>query len=392
MDKVAQYFTNLGRGEPLKNLDVFKDNLGKVAQYYPPTNMMHQFWLASRAATRIPSINQSATARITRDANNYLYQEVQKLEAVMVDPSVTIEHLEKLLNIYARLQVVPEPALMEKIKATMADRMIAAKPETLARLLNQFVEVGVYPGDEWMEKWWEISKPRSAQWDLKEGYSVLYQVTLLDFLRNESPETDQKSPSPCESVANMFLSFIQKNATHLFSKEVDSRVFFAAKWFERDFIDGYNIEPENGSSSRAEENFGRSFKRTEIIVGSEGITVPEITHKIDLKLTYDNQDFGVEFDGILHFNRLVAKQESDQSVAFNTSTRFQSWLIAELCPDLHVLRVPYFTAKKGNYDEPWEETLENLRDEAAGVYAYHGNGILKNMTDPNSNIFKGQDL
>ncbi len=391
MDKVAEYFSKLGRGDSLVNLEVFKSHLQTVLQYYPPVNLMRQFWLASRAASRIPDLNPAARSRVTKDANHFLYQEVQKLETVIDDPLVTMQDLERLLNTHARLQTVPTPSMLAKILNKMQVQMAAANADCLARLPLQFVELGVYPGDDWIETWWNHTKPTTGKWDLKGGYAALYRMTLLDFLRSEDPAIDQLAPSPCRKIADSFLGFIEKNAKYIFPDKMDSQVFFAAKWFGRDFINEFSIEEETPRSSRAEEVFAQSFKGTNIIVNTEGIIVPQIGHKIDFQLV-NGEAHGVELDGVSHFNRIAMMQPTDKAVVFNASTRFQSWLMAELCPELHILRIPYFYCDGVERNQPWEETLEALEREEPGVYAYHGDGNIKNMSEKNGYLYIGQPL
>ncbi len=150
MDKVAQYFSGLGNGNGIISLDVFKEHVATVIKHYPPVNMMRQFWLAARAASRIPNLNSAASARVTRDANNFFHQEVQRLETVIDDPSVTIQDLERVLNTYARLQTVPPSSMLNKLILKTAEKMPDADVKCLARLPAQFVDLGVYPSDEWI--------------------------------------------------------------------------------------------------------------------------------------------------------------------------------------------------------------------------------------------------
>lgn len=391
MDKVAQYFSGLGRGDSLVNLDVFKDNLKLVVQHYPPANMMRQFWLAARAASRIPNLNTAASKRMTRDANDFLHKEVQKLETVIDDPSVTIQDLERVLNTYARLQTVPPSSMLHKLITKTMDKMPDADAECLARLPVQFVDLGVYPSDEWIDTWWNTAKSLSGKWDEDERYAVLYRLALLDFLRSEDPKINNEIPSPSRRIVDGFLGVIEKFVGHFFPDEVDSRVFFAAKWFGKVFIDKLKIETETSRSSRSEDAFAQAFTDTNIIIKPDGIVVPKIGHKIDFELIRE-KSFGAEYDGVGHFNRVVMDNPSEKAVAFNTSTRFQSWLMTQLCPELHILRVPYFYCDGSERSQPWEGTLEALSDEPAGVYAYHGDGDVRNIADKHGYLYEGQPL
>lgn len=391
MDKVAQYFSGLGNGSGITSLDVFKGHVATVIKHYPPVNMMRQFWLASRAASRIPNLNPAASARVTRDANNFFHQEVQRLETVIDDPSVTIQDLERVLNTYARLQTVPPSSMLNKLILKTAEKMPDADAECLARLPAQFVELGIYPSDEWMDTWWNTARPQSGKWDRADGYAVLYRLALLDFLRESDPQTDKDVPSPCRKIAEGFFGFIEKFAGNLFPDQLDSRVFFAAKWFGKDFIDRFKIEAETSRSSRAEDIFAQAFTDTNIIVRPEGIIVPQTGHKIDFELIRE-KSFGAEYDGVGHFNRVAMDNPSEQVVAFNTSTRFQSWLMTELSPELHVLRVPYFYCDGSERNQPWEDTLEALDSEPTGVYAYHGDGDVRSIADKHGYLYEGQPL
>lgn len=401
VEKLATYFRCLGRGETLQNIDFFKRNVELIGQKnQSPLTMLEHFWQASRAASRIPQVNKSATIRITKDANSYLSRQVHKLDAVMQDKSLSVEHLERLLNIYSRLQTVPPPSTVQALKDETFKKMDEAKADCLVKLLVQFIEVGVYPGDEWMEKWWTVARPKSGEWGLEGGFPVFYHLAQLDLLRNEDPTVDKEKLSPCAQISQIFANFFNHKIDSVFPKErgsdfsknVDSRVFFAGKWFGCDFIKKCKIEQSSRPISRSEEAFGRLFLDTEMSIKSNGILVPEIDRHIDFELTHNKTTFGLEYDGALHFNRELKDDSGDVTLAFNTSTRLQSWLIKELCPELRVLRVPYFQCYQDDRRQPWEGTFSALSAEKPGVYAYHGDGVVKNMAEPENNIFKGHDL
>lgn len=391
MDKVAQYFTALGQGQNLTDLEEFQQNIRTVARHYPPSSMMRQFWFASRAASRLPNVNPAATSRVTRDANDFLYKETRGLETAIDDPAVTIEDLEKLLSIYARLQTTPLSSMTEKIIHKTRQSLSVASPETLARLPFHFVNLGVYPGDQWMETWWDATVPTTGKWSLNEGYTTLYHITLLDFLRSEGGQANKPIPSPCRKIADSFLDVIEKNARFFFDATINGQVFYAAKWFARDFIDRFQLQTETSRSSRAEQIFPQAFSRTNIVVKSEGIIVPQTGHKIDFELV-NGKSHGAELDGVIHFNRVSQVHPRDKAVSFNTSTRFQSWLLTELCPELHILRVPYFYCDGAQRNQPWEDVLDRLGRSKPGVYAYHGVRDIINMTERGGCLFKGQAL
>lgn len=391
MDKVSHYFAGLMRGENFGTMGVLKKHVQIVLKHYPPQNLVRQFWLASHGATLSPDINSKYKAPIIKDANFFLSQEIQNLEKVIDDPSIQFGELSKLLHSYILLQTVPPSSMMSKILHKFDTAMKQGSPDGLFKLPMQLSELGVYPGDKWMDSWWDATAPKTKKLDVNGGYAMLYRLAQLDFLRSKDCTVDRSVPSPCHRVADGFLNYIEKNAHYSFGKTIDSRIFFAAKWFGRDFIKDYKVQPECNIHSRSESVFAKAVEKSHITVNVGGIIIPDIDHTVDYELVKD-KSYGAEYDGVLHFNRVAMAAPFENALAFNTSTRFQSDLIAKASPELKILRVPYFHGDATAGQQPWQEVLEMLDKKKPGVYAYHGNGQIKNMADKNGHLFRDQPL
>lgn len=390
MDKVAQYFSELGSGSKIPSVYEFQENIRIVIAHHPPSLLIRHFWQASRAASLHPGVHLGRFTSSTRNVNRYMANQMQNLHPRLESPDLTPEDLGLMLATYGRLQTIPHSDFITAWLSCSQKKMPEFSPELLRRLPDKLSVLGIYPGDEWIDAWWDVARPTIGKWDLQDGYSVLYRLTLLDFIRSRNPKEYPQTPSPCRQIAEGFLDFIEKSARRLFTTQIDRKVFLAAKWFGYDFIDDYKVEPETAHASRAEVIFAEMVSKKGITVDGEGIIVPRIDHKIDHKLV-NGQIHGVEVDGICHFLRLSSPDAGDEAVVMDTSTRFQSWLTRQFSPDLRVLRVPYFHIGMDK-DLPWNETLEKLDQKSPAVSTYHGGNWIRNIADQNGFFFRNQPL
>lgn len=390
MDKVAQYFSELGRGGKILNVRELQENIGVAVKHHPPSLLIRHFWQASRAASLHPDVHVGTFTSATRKGNIYMANQMQNLHSRLESSDLKPDDLGFVLATYGRLQTIPHPEFMTTWLSCSQKKMSEFSPELLKKLPEKLSALGIYPGDEWIDAWWDVARPTIGKWDLQDGYSVLYRLTLLDFIRSRNPKEYQQTSSPCRKIAEEFLGFIDKSARRLFTTQIDRKVFLAAKWFGYDFIDDYKVEPETAHASRAEAIFAEMVSRKGITVEADGILVPRINHKIDHKLV-NGQTHGAEVDGICHFLRLPSSDSGGEAVVMNASTRFQSWLTCQFSPDLRVLRVPYFHIGMDK-DLPWNETLEKLDQKSPAVYTYHGGNWIRNIADQNGFVFRNQPL
>jgi hypothetical protein len=391
MDKVAQYFSNLACGKGLMSFDTLQSNLNSTFTYYPTNNIIYQFWAASGAASLLPDINDNAKEDVTKKANIFLFNSLPKLDNIIDDPKLDTQHMERLMEIYVRLQAVPSPAMATKILDRTKNHIEIMDSHFLTSSLKQFVKMSIYPGDDWMNTWWKTASPKSKKWSLKEVCALMYRLALLDFVRSKDHHIDKSAPSPCRQIAEEFLGVLEKKAKLFFPDKIDTQIFFAGKWFGKKFVDDLPIQSESCRSSRIESRFAQVLAKRDIIVKTEGVIIPKMGHKTDLELI-NGKSHAAETDGFLHFHRVTMRAPFERAVSFNLSTRFQSWLMSDLCPELHILRVPYFHCFRAMKNQPWEETLHKLDEKKPGVYAYHGDGQIKNMADKNGHLFRDQSL
>jgi len=301
--------------------------------------------------------------------------------------------MEVALTVYERLQTIPPKEFIDIWVQSTIGHMEGKTSKWLLNAVENLSRLGVYPGDEWVTDWWKAAKPISGEWKFEGGYSALYRLAILDFIRFEQQEGKKDDYSPCREIADSFMEFIEKNAPHLYAEHIDSRVYFSAVWFGYDFISDYKIEPEKGKASALEKRFYDAVQQMGIAVSEQGLTVRGIEHKVDLELKLGEKIFGVEVDGVLHFNRSSRQVSGSSAIEYNSSTRFQCQLIRRLMPEIDVLRVPYFLIDGKLSELPLEKTLNKIaRKPEYDVYAWHGGSIVRPMKDKNWFIFNGYDL
>lgn len=378
---------------PVECIDQFKNYIDHLVRTpLPEADFITRFWQATLPACLEPKLNPKAGKRLTMRFNSFLSKKTPALDAVIEQnpDSLTPTDLDRILHSHLRLHTVPSQKFMDLWIDITISKMSDMDIKWLRMIPDQLARLSIYPGDEWIETWWRVAKPISGQWDIKDGCGVLYRLALLDFLRTAKESGDTNRPSPCRQIAESFLNTLEKNAYHFFPHQVDSRVYFAAIWFGYDFVKDYPIQSEANHSSLLEGQFINSFNNSSIISG-QGMVVPSICHRIDVKLEFNRQVFGAEVDGILHFNRVIV--DGVESVEYDSSTRFQSWLMKELMPEAKILRVPYFYIDENCQNLPWEEVLGKVdRKAEVGVYAFHGGSLIQPMTHPNGYLFRNQRL
>lgn len=390
-DILVRYFDGLGRGTKLGRVDYFKQAVYDLLRSdAPPPSMLRHFWNASRAASLSYDVNSFAMHRDTRPANYHLASKLDFLTTIIEDKSVTLspDDLSKLLEVHLRLQTVPSTKFMSAWVQKTTARMDGMSAKWLRVAVEQLAKLGVYPGDEWVDKWLSVAEPISGEWDQKEGCAVLYRLAQLDFISSNGRKVPDGQVTACQKAVDMFFPYFKKYAQFAFEKFVDSRIYFAAIWFGQDFVRDYRIEREDGKASALERKFYDLLLKAGVEVHDRPVIIDGICHRVDLGLNVKGQIIGAEVDGIMHFNRMA----DGKGIEFNTSTRFQSWLISELMPELKVMRVPYFMIEGCEDGYPWQKAINKCAARDTGVYACHGQNIIRPVSDANGYVFKGIDL
>lgn len=394
--QLSQYFHELESGAPLRCLDIFRSNIHtRFSSSTPPSILVQDFCRAARAVSLEPKINPDACAVKTLRAHHILSRKTLSFSETLEDRwnLLSADDLEKILLAHKRIQTIPSQQTLEKWLSVTYNKLGEMGAGWLGKSISHLADLGVYPSDEWMKSWVEALKPKSADLGWENGFRVLYKLALLDYLRQNSREYDlSDNKSPCTEAADMFLDFLEKRHASVFKDKVDNRVYYAALWFKRDFINGLPIEEQTSSSSRLERSVLNQVSDAKLEVYSDGIKIEQIGRKVDLRVRFHLADIGCEVDGILHFMFSPANNPKEGAVMYNTSTRFHAALTKELRPDLKILRVPYFTLNDAKGTQiPWEKIFGKVHRSMPSHFSLDSGSSIRDVSK-SGYIFKGRTL
>ncbi len=398
MTPFDEFFHDLGEGYRITNLEIFQSLVREATlKSEGLAKLVTHFWQASKSASMVREINEFASEGNTKVANKYLAKKLAAVYAAFelesADSSVT--DLERMMGMHVRLQTVPPADIMATWLNQSARHMDDVSPEWHRIAFENFVKLGVYPGDQWIENWWAEGPKDFSTYQPSDLYRIVYRMAVLDFMR-QGDESLINQASPCRKAAEEIFEFIEARADKLFPEFINNQVFFAGLWFGKDFVTKFKMAGDDGVNASAFERkvWQHISEHSNVQVSSSGIVVPVTGHKIDLRLVAHGKVFGAEVDGISHFNRIAGSAPHDNAVIYNPSTRFHSWLIAQHLKDVNVLRIPYFMFDEEEAGIPWEKTLGKIaRKDGHSIYAWHGGSVSKDMMNTKSaHIFLGCDL
>lgn len=397
MTPFDEFFHDLGEGYRITNWEVFRGLVSKAASEPESlTKLVTHFWQASKSASMVRGINQFASEDNTKAANKYLAKKMAVVYAAFEGESAdsSLSDLEKMMDMHVRLQTVP-PANFVATWLNQSARYIGElSPKSHRIALENFVKLGVYPGDQWIENWWVATPKDLSSYQPSDLYRTLYRMAVLDFMRQDD-ESLAEQASPCRKVAEEIFEYIEARTDKLFPEFINNQVFFAGLWFGKDFVTKFTMAGDDGLNTSVFERkvWQHINENSNIDANANGIVVPVTGHKIDLQLSVNHQIFGCEVDGISHFNRIASSTPHDNAVIYNPSTRFHSWLIAQYL-EVNTLRIPYFKFDETEAGIPWDKTLGKIaRKDGHGIYAWHGGSVSKDMLrTKNAHIFLGCDL
>lgn len=399
-DAIDDYFSGLGKGDRITSYDIFKARIGfELSEGQSVAKVIEHFWQASRAASMISSINTHFSSHpTTKAANKFMSRKLGKIYELFLSAQdeVTVEDLERLMAFHVRLQTVPTAEFMGTWIQKALSQIDHLTDAWFKSNFDHCTKLGLYPTDELMTAWWEKTEGRIEDFEISDQFRILYKMATFDFLRTQDWVTQYADvSSPCKAIADHVFERIECDADRLFPALINNQVFFAGLWFGKDFVKHIPVAGDDVQQSSVFENqVAGLMSATKIKVHRSGILVPVTGHKIDLKLIHEGQIFGCEIDGISHFNRVSGATPEQNSVVYNASTRFHSFLTAQYMTGMNIIRVPYFLCDADNQKTPWEKTLSRIsRKGEPAVYAWHGGSIARNMgTEKNAHLFRGCDL
>lgn len=398
LDKsVGTYFLDLENGKSLGDLGLFKEKASLCfSNPSHPSTFLTDFNRAAKAVCLEPKINPSACTPQTRKAHGILSRKTLSLSQSIGNrwSSLSPDDLEKILLGHLRIHTIPSDETMSHWLGETYNRLQDMNAEWLRKSVCYLADLGVYPGDDWIEAWHDAAKQKSAEWGWNKGIAILYRLALLDYLRQDADGMNKDDDgSPCSKAADMFLNFLEKRHQVVFPDKVDSRVYYAALWFKRDFIHRLPIELSQESSSRLEKTVANQIQLAKLKIDEAGIKIGQTDRRIDLCVQFHKEEIGCEVDGVLHFCAKPNENPKENSVIYNVSTRFHAALTRELRPDLKVLRVPYFVLDDAKGSPIfWEKIFGKVNSRNGLHYSLEQGTVIHDMTKQSGYCFKGRTL
>ncbi len=140
---------------------------------------------------------------------------------------------------------------------------------------------------------------------------------------------------------------------------------FPALWFDRPTHHNFQ-QNEKEVASPDELNLKQAFEKAGVAI-SQDVLLPKLGRNADIRLTVNDRDIMVEYDGLNHF-----VEDMDGNLFYDGESRMQNALIAKLYPDTVMVRISSIDAmvirNQAGDDEIARQLTEAFTDVAPGVY------------------------
>lgn len=367
MAHLQDYFLRLSNKKIATNLREFTGNLDTaIANISLPREISEIFSFAAQAVSTGNKALLFPNWAEQRQARHFMIDKTlewkdRALGYYVAHTAGDIFHAFDAYNLLATLPAADFSGYGLKKSKEQMDRFALKQ---LTYLPKYLANLAIYPGDSWIESWWTATHKVIDKMEPVQIYRILRAVSIFDCLR----PVDIKIPSPTQRIGHMILDCIEKTIPEGTSVTLPSEVYFAATWFDKDFVKNHKNQNEQNCHSRDERNLYNAIFALGG-VESAGSVIKGIDHTLDLSFTFHKVAVACEMDGVYHF---VSDPEK-RAMHYDGSTRFQSALIERTMPeDMRVLRIPYGMSQTlfRNRDV-LQEMLATGTHQPAGVYIVH---------------------
>ncbi len=301
------------------------------------------------------AITLNGTPSEKRVARNFLTEKVNEWTSVYCSDLKAYQQPQIpscFLAVYSRLQLLPPSPVLMALTQQIEFHMKRLDANEISGIPGYFANLGVYPGNEFMSNWWESAKPVSGKWDLKDTYRIIYQLAILDCIAKQEGQAN----TPCYDIVLPIMNIIDTRADHFFPEFIDSQIYYAAKWFKFDFIEGRKIQTSAEKISEAEKSLAQGLKNKGLTVLDDHV-LTGTQHRFDLVVAFNRNSIGIEVDGPFHF----VQDTENNCIRYDGSTRFHTALIEMMMgDDFRVLRIPFPQLERANSIENIQQTLRHL--------------------------------
>ncbi|OFW87431.1 MAG: hypothetical protein A3J37_05105 [Alphaproteobacteria bacterium RIFCSPHIGHO2_12_FULL_45_9] len=318
--------------------------------------------LFSRHLAPRGSISLNGTPKEKKEARNFLLSRIDEDMALYhLQPEVSCSASSPVhfLAAFSRLQTLPPSIIFQKLIDEIELKMSGLDANSLSGIPGYFSGLGVCPSDDFINTWWDHAKYLAKDWNLKDSYRIIYQLAILDCIAVQ----DGREPTPCADIIRPVMRIFSNGADDLFPQEVDSQIYYAAKWFGYDFIEGRIIQSTTERISEAEKFVGKGLADKGFTIYDDHV-LQGTQHRFDLVIAFNRNSVGLEIDGPFHF----VFDAENQLMRYNGSTRLHTVLMEKMMGDhFRILRIPYPQLERRSAIDNIEQTLRHLNGHPKGA-------------------------
>jgi hypothetical protein len=305
--------------QPVKSFLPFLFNVARLCGRDTPSNIFHD-WRDGKAGRK--EIVSSIPKLIERSD--------------VLDHHFDLVQLNQLLGLFCILRYMPQSDFRKILIEQTKSSLPISESRACKNYIGELAELAVYPGDDWIEIWWDRTSQCLDQ--MKDNWldNIVYSLAILDYIRGQEKEHKGDS-SPCREIALMLLEIYRDNKANFFpDKMLPRQIYHAALWFDFDLkTKGFSIETETNTQSAEEDIFRSAFRMAGAKLGEPYVT--KLGHKFDISAQFKFKPLAVEIDGDTH----TLQGQSDNFLYYDGRTRFQTALMQKTLPfGVRLIRVP----------------------------------------------------
>jgi hypothetical protein len=314
---------------------------------------------------------------------------IKQLPSLLSDPQIESfqfnpVQLNQMIAAFRILQAIPPDDFKEKFLEQSLKVMAEANHRQYPNLVKNLAELAIYPGDEWIESWWEHASESLGDMDDNQLDELPYWLAVLDYLRgfSLSPSRALASQSPCKDMAIAILEIYRDNKERFFpNKLIPKPILDAAKWFKFDLIDkDYQSEPESTSHSKDE----MYLKEVLRFFGAELLAQrpTENRHEYDILGKFNKISFALEIDGWPH----MLEKCGDPHLYYDGLSRFRTSLLSQ-DSDVKLVRIPTVYLMDGvgmTFEGIARSILDNLKRFGSQPKVMHSHKSFRSVEAPNA--------
>lgn len=388
MSAAEAYFRSLCNSRASCDVGRFRGSVQALwLSAIPPQDLVATFLLAARAT---PVMDADTHRKLNFSiAKTFLFMAEQSREFMArLAPHITTldaHSLQQVLHSHFLLQTVPNSetkALWVEHSIKKAKKMSVEDCVTSIEYLSK---LGIHPGEKWVDAWWGQFQKHREGMSYNSLISTLYQLARLDFDAHGKLKFDSGVSPYKQRATELYAYLAEGRVVACLDGKTSNQLRSAKMWLKIGKESPASVLPTDDKSSALEKAFLKSMRGLHIVVDEDGIDIPSLGKRVDLRVLYHGAVLGCEVDGLSHFNFTLAEGNREGRVVYNPQTQFQSWLTSQALPSVKLLHLPFFLRdkKSGDVQLPWNRIFDGLEGKSPNSYVLHGGGKVRPLSEHN---------